>query len=245
MTTDRTDIPWGRGEGGATYRGFADAPPPLEAPRAALRRGPRRSAIAAGVLIAVGMGLGLGFLAKPNLRQPAATAPMRAVSPSTGVMGIEVNAPPPPAPIRSAGKLEVLPPSAADYAQRGLAPSYPALAQPAPMPLPVAPRLPSVITPALNQAPPVGGGEAACAAGRSRAAQMVCADPELAAADRELNQAYRRALRSGAPTEQLRDEQRDWLAIREDAARRSPRAVAEVYEQRIDELNQIADDGPG
>jgi uncharacterized protein len=74
---------------------------------------------------------------------------------------------------------------------------------------------------------------------------MVCEDPDLAAADRELNQAYRRALRSGAPVDQLRDEQRDWLAIREDAARHSPRALANVYEQRIDDLNEIADDGPG
>jgi uncharacterized protein YecT (DUF1311 family) len=84
-----------------------------------------------------------------------------------------------------------------------------------------------------------------CQAVHGRAAQMVCADPELSAADRELNQAYRRALRSGVPPEQLRADQRDWLAIREDAARRSPRAVASIYEQRIDELNQIADDGPG
>jgi uncharacterized protein len=84
-----------------------------------------------------------------------------------------------------------------------------------------------------------------CQTAGSLAAQMVCADPELSAADRELNQAYRRALRSGVPPEQLRQDQRDWLAIREDAARRSPRAVASIYEQRIDELNEIADDGPG
>jgi hypothetical protein len=43
----------------------------------------------------------------------------------------------------------------------------------------------------------------------------------------------------------VREEQRDWLTIREDAARRSPRAVANVYEQRIDELNRIAEDDPG
>jgi uncharacterized protein YecT (DUF1311 family) len=101
-----------------------------------------------------------------------------------------------------------------------------------------------VLPPGVDQATPQLAVVDACHAAGSRAAQMVCADPDLADADRELNQAYRRALRSGASPEQLRQDQRDWLAIREDAARRSPRAVASIYEQRIDELNQIADDGP-
>jgi uncharacterized protein YecT (DUF1311 family) len=84
----------------------------------------------------------------------------------------------------------------------------------------------------------------ACAGGR--AAEIVCSDPEFAAADRDLNRAYRRALRSGAVApEDLRADQREWLSLREDAARRSPRALADVYDQRIDELNRIAEDGPG
>ena len=88
--------------------------------------------------------------------------------------------------------------------------------------------------------------EGACAGGGGRAAQMVCSDPDLSAADRALNRAYRRAMRSGAaPPDDLRADQQDWLAIREDAARRSPDALARVYDQRIDELNQLADDGPG
>jgi uncharacterized protein YecT (DUF1311 family) len=93
-----------------------------------------------------------------------------------------------------------------------------------------------------SAAQPGAGADPACSGARGRAAQMVCADPELAADDRELNRAYRRALRSVSSPEQLRAEQRDWLAIREDAARRSPRAVASIYEQRIDELNRIADE---
>ena len=53
-------------------------------------------------------------------------------------------------------------------------------------------------------------------------------------------------MRSGAaPADQLRQDQRDWLDIREDAARRSPRAVMNLYEQRINELNDLADEGPG
>jgi uncharacterized protein len=75
---------------------------------------------------------------------------------------------------------------------------------------------------------------------------MVCEDPGLARADRRLQRAYERALRTGSvPPRELRDDQRDWLAIREDAAHRSPAAVRSVYEQRIDELNALAEDDPG
>jgi uncharacterized protein YecT (DUF1311 family) len=143
-------------------------------------------------------------------------------------MDIEVNSPAPTPPVRPAGKLEVLPPDLARSATPPAAASAPVFAPPGATPV-----------------PPLAAVEPACAAARSRAAQMVCGDPDLAAADRALNQAYRRALRSGAAPEQLRQDQFDWLAIREDAARRSPQAVASIYEQRIDELNQIAEDGPG
>jgi uncharacterized protein len=82
---------------------------------------------------------------------------------------------------------------------------------------------------------------------------MVCSDPDLAAQDREMARAYRRALAAGVSPAALRADQRDWLSIREDAARHSRRAVADIYRQRIDELNGIAsggddredEDGPG
>jgi uncharacterized protein YecT (DUF1311 family) len=198
-------------------------------------RAPRAMIVGAGVLGALGalaLGLALGFAVKPDLGTASTAAPMRPVGASQP-LSVEVNAPAAPAPVKPAGKLEVLPP---DMVQ--------ALAQPA--------RTYSSADATLRwsgeaQAQPVRsvGSAAPCGAAASRAAQMVCDDPDLAAADRELNQAYRRALRSGAPADQLRDDQRDWLAIREDAANRSPRALASVYEQRIDELNQVADDGPG
>ena len=73
---------------------------------------------------------------------------------------------------------------------------------------------------------------------------MVCEDPELAAADRRLSQAYRAAVAAGAPEEVLRDEQQDWLNLREDAAQRSRRAVADVYEQRIGDLERQLDEAP-
>jgi hypothetical protein len=191
-----------------------------------------------GVAGALAFGLLFGLWAKPNLGATGTAAPMQPVSAAQAAkMDVEVVPPVPPAPVpRPAGKLEVLPPGAAEAATRQVAFTAP-VAPAAPRPVSLDARL---------TAPPPRPAEAdPCANAGGRAAQMVCADPDLADADRELNRAYRRALRSGAPTDQLRDEQRDWLAIREEAARRSPHAVARIYEQRIDELNQIADEGPG
>ena len=232
MTTDPIGQPWG----GGTYHGFSQAPAEEAEPAPRAWRVPRTATIGAGVAAAVALGLALGFLSKPHLAQPTTPTPMRAVTPSAGgTLPVEVNAPAPPPPVRSAGKLEVLPPDLARSAPR-------------PLVAPMAPPAPAIVDaqPRYDApAPQLAAGDPACAGARSRAAQMVCNDPDLADADRELNRAYRRALRAGAYPDQLRADQRDWLAIREDAARHSPRAVASVYEQRIDELNRIADEGPG
>jgi uncharacterized protein YecT (DUF1311 family) len=214
--------------------------------------------VIAGVLAALALGLVLGFLTKPKLAPASAATPMRAVTPAAGTLDVEVNPATAPAAVRPAGKLEVLSPQMAHNAERAVPASGPAAA--AASPQPIVRQLPEVSPPARLPppqtlaaqpfAPPrfapsqTAPADPACSNLRSRAAQMVCADPDLAAADRELNRAYRRAMRSVGSPDQLRDEQRDWLAIREDAARRSPRAVASVYEQRIDELNQIADEDP-
>jgi uncharacterized protein YecT (DUF1311 family) len=80
-----------------------------------------------------------------------------------------------------------------------------------------------------------------CRYARSRAEDMVCADAGLAQADRVLERSYERAVAFGVPRRMLRDEQDDWLAIRENAARYSRSAVADVYRQRIRELNAMAD----
>lgn len=80
-----------------------------------------------------------------------------------------------------------------------------------------------------------------CAEAPSLAAQMVCRDPALAAADRRMRRAYDEALAAGVPAEILALEQSDWRDIREMAAQRSPRAVASIYRQRTDELRMMAD----
>jgi uncharacterized protein YecT (DUF1311 family) len=240
MTTDRTDVILGRplggqplrgpAMGGGTYRGGVSiGPAGAAAPlRPAGWRRPAARTVGLGVAGALALGLAFGFWAKPNLGGTGTATPMQPVTAAQAAkMDIEVAPPVLPSPVpRAPGKLEVLPPGAASVA-------------------PAAPRPVSFDARLTAPAPQTTGADPACANAGGRAAQMVCADPDLADADRELNRAYRRALRSGVPTDQLRDEQRDWLAIREEAARRSPRAVARIYEQRIDELNQIAEDGPG
>jgi uncharacterized protein YecT (DUF1311 family) len=256
MPTDRVGDPWPE----TTYNGFSEPPPPP--PRRPRRLPPvsgRNLALGAGAAIAAGLLLGLW--AKPDFGKDPGAAAERAAPP----VPIEVGKPPPPEPLRSAGKLEVLSP---DQATSGLAASAPppaAYLPGPPPPLPQVARTPSYAAarpqplavdppradpprPAPMADPAAGRAGFDCSAARSAAEAMVCADPELAAADRELTRAYRRALQSGAPPGAIRADQRDWLNIREDAARHSRRALASVYQQRIDELNATADgpdDGPG
>ena len=77
-----------------------------------------------------------------------------------------------------------------------------------------------------------------CRYARTRAEMMVCEDPRLAAADRRLAAAFRRAVDSGVPYGPLRRQQDRWLAARERAAV-SPEAVHMVYQQRIAELENM------
>jgi uncharacterized protein YecT (DUF1311 family) len=155
-----------------------------------------------------------------------------------------------PAP-RSAGPLEVLPPDLASAAARPAPPPITRYADEGSLPMiEAAPRTHRVAaTPPAIDAPvphvaaaPAAQASFDCSAATPGAEQLVCSDPSLAAADRRLARAYRRAIEAGLPMDELRTEQGDWLVIREDAARHSPRAVQNIYEQRIQELNDMADD---
>ena len=157
-----------------------------------------------------------------------------------------VMAEPPPAPPPPPGPpLETLPPDMVEPPP-GLAPPPPEPPPaPIPRPAPAPPRAPQA--PWAPQAPvaadPVWGVERPsfdCRNAGSLAEEMVCTDAVLAAADRHMARAYRRAERSGAPIEALREDQDQWLAYREEAALRSPRAVAAAYDRRIGELEAIA-----
>jgi uncharacterized protein YecT (DUF1311 family) len=198
-----------------------------------------------GAGAAVALGLVVGLWARPDFGATHDTdAAERAATP----MAIQVNKPQPPQPPTEAdGKLEVLPPDAASASQRAqnqnlwgsilseLAPPPPL--PPAPQETP--PRM-AELTPPAWPAPARPTPEASdCTAG-GLADQMVCADVGLAEADREMNRAYGRALRAGISPSALGADQRDWLGIREEAAHHSRRALAQVYRQRIDELNAAA-----
>lgn len=188
----------------------------------------------AGVAGALVLGLVFGFWAKPELGRSPARAPMQPVR----TMAIEIAAPPPQPTPQPVGKLEVLP---QDLAQMSARAAQAAQSLPPPPPLPVQPAaLPRLAVPSPQPARAAFD----CAGAASLGERMVCEDTGLAAADRRMSRAYRRALDSGAPADQLREDQRDWLDIREVAARRSPGAVAAIYRQRIAELEELADDPP-
>ncbi len=82
-------------------------------------------------------------------------------------------------------------------------------------------------------------------AGRDPGAALVCADPALGAAERQLTRAYQGARAAGVPDAQLQREQQRWLAARSAAAREAPWAVHDVYLARIAELNGMAHDAHG
>jgi uncharacterized protein YecT (DUF1311 family) len=244
MPTDRFGEPWSE----TTYNGFSGAPEPPRRRRLPPVTG-RNVAIGAGAAIA--LGLVVGLWARPDFGKDPSEAAERRATP----VPIEINKPPPP-PVRSAGKLEVLPPdeAAAANAPAASSGSSAIFILGPPTPVAQAVRAPAhadvPARPLPTASPPADRAGFDCAGARSAAEAMVCGDSDLAAVDRELARAYRRALQSGsAAPSAIRADQRDWLAIREDAARHSRRALANVYQQRIEELNAIADgaddDGPG
>lgn len=238
---------------------YDDEEPPLTMePREEPPPPPRRSGRAlllGGIAVACVLGAVIGVMARPQLigmgtkPPPAIAAPERQMDIVTDRMDPE---PPPPAPVPSE-RLETLPPDMAAAAPRPPPAAEPEWPRDTSIP-PLSPRAPDAPeAPWAPEAPvardPAWRGPTAraerpsfdCSRTRSQAEDMVCSDPALAASDRQMARAFQRALRAGVPPGQLRAEQNDWLDIRDDAARRSPRALAAVYDQRIEELNAMAD----
>lgn len=226
-----------------------DGEPPLTLERRDPAPAPRRigrKAMLGGVAVACVLGVGLGLAARPQLitdlmphtpMQPAAPAqPERQ-------MDVVMAEPPPAVPPPPGPPLETLPPEMAGPPLPASPPEPPLapIARPAPL-APLAPEAPWAPDAPIAREPP--GSERPsfdCRDAASLAEEMVCTDAVLAAADRHMARAYRRAERSGAPYEQLRADQDAWLAYREEAALRSPRAVASAYDRRIAELEAIAE----
>lgn len=82
-------------------------------------------------------------------------------------------------------------------------------------------------------------------ANRDPGQALVCADPSLGAADRQLARAYQGARAAGVSDAQLQHQQQRWLAARSAAAREAPWAVHDVYLARIAELNGQAREANG
>ncbi|MBP7817590.1 MAG: DUF1311 domain-containing protein [Phenylobacterium sp.] len=180
-----------------------------------------RPMVLAGVGGACVLGLAVGILARPELapdtRAPGSMKPVEQ-------MQIEIDRDE-PLPAVNGAKLELLPP--------GLKISAPALPPPR-----------AEVPPPRATAPPIQTGAQGpsfdCADSVSAAEELVCGDAALAAQDRRLAGAWRRALDAGIPMHRLRRQQQRWLDAREDAARHAPEEVADLYDQRIQELDDVA-----
>ena len=188
-----------------------------------------RPMILTGIGGACVLGLALGLLARPQLaedtRAPGSMQPVDQVQ-------IEIDRDE-PLPEVSGGKLELLP---AGVKATRAAPALPALPALPPVALPV-----SEIQPPVRQTQPMARGPSFdCARSASAAEELVCNDETLAAQDRRLASAWRRAMDSGIPMHRLRRQQQRWLDAREDAARHAPEEVADLYDQRIQELDEVA-----
>jgi len=252
MTID----PKGEPLSGTTYGGFSGR---RSAERPVAHRAPGRSRamLIGGVAGALVLGVGFGLLMRPQLigsKPPAAAVPSAATapaiepaSPGAGQVPIAVNAPPAPAPIpRAPGKLQTLPPEMAAAARAQVQPQTVTVQQPAAVADADASAASAAAAPETATRAPAPRLQASfdCATARPGAEEMICSDASLATEDRRMARAYRRALGSGVDPQDLRQEQRDWVAIREDAARHSQQALADVYDQRIRELNAIGDSAP-
>jgi len=211
-----------------------EPPPPPRAPGPARR--PRQGVIAVGVLMACLLGLVGGYAMRPVLNEETGSGAPRRVVPlpqEPQGLGIQVLPGGVPQPQDNALEAQAPPPDlpdpapASEEAARNAPPAPVAIAEP-PQPA-TAPPSRGVSRPSFD-----------CRYARSRAEQMVCADPELAAADRRMSQAYRQALTAGVPHQTLDRQQAAWMAAREDAARFGPAAVADVYGERTAELQGMA-----
>ncbi|MDB5425694.1 MAG: hypothetical protein JWQ29_3110, partial [Phenylobacterium sp.] len=226
---------------GAAAPVAASAPVRGEVPREEPVRGSLSPDAKFGIVLsivgALGLGIAIGVWATPMLR-PANTFLPPEPAPSLALSVTRPSETPAPAAIEAA-------PSDPEAASENALAAEPVAA-------PVSAKAAARISPspqrlkktARNDAAPAPKDVGGCKPDGSRAEIAICADPSIAAADEDMQRAFQRALKAGAPARTLQAEQKEWLNVREDAARRSPGDLADAYAQRVAELNAIADDPP-
>lgn len=185
----------------------------LSGPR---RLGFVRPVVGACIVASLGVSLGFGVLAMRNLGKAEAEPPTVYAMQSLTVP-VEVAAAT-PAPAPASAPMEVLP----DDMARGSARAV----------VPVAP--PIAAEPARRADPGF-----TCRRPDTPSEKVVCADASLAALHRGMIRAFNDAVKAGVPYDTLRQDQDDWLRVREDAARYEPDGVAGMYRQRIAELKDM------
>jgi uncharacterized protein YecT (DUF1311 family) len=83
-----------------------------------------------------------------------------------------------------------------------------------------------------------------CRLGESQADYQVCAFPMVAAADQDLQRAYREARSAGVPQEQLKADEAAWQQARETASHRSATELEIAYRTRIAHVEALASEAP-
>jgi uncharacterized protein YecT (DUF1311 family) len=226
---------------GGGARASAAAPPPSRGWR--LKAG--LAAVVAGALLALFLTpvADLRPASPPRPPAPAAPAALAAVGPlpdwvvePAGPVAPRASDSPRPATSTetaspgSARAAQARPATAARSRARRTAPR-PAAPTPAKLAVQLpAPPPPQPLTPSFD-----------CASATGAAELRVCGNSRLAAADRAVAAAYRRAETAGVSTRRLRRQQKSWLAARDRTAEDQPEALVELYERRMDELHLQAE----
>lgn len=180
------------------------------------RRRIARPLMGAGLAVAMGVAFGFGVLALRNyetssLLEPSDTASL--------AIPMEIAAPEAqPAPAAASAPMDVLPDDRS------------AAARP---PVPTSAASDRSVT---HRADPAFS----CRRQDTQSERLVCGDAELRRLDRAMNRAFDKAVAAGVPYRSLRQDQDDWLRVREDAAQHEPDGVAGMYRQRIAELQEMA-----
>jgi hypothetical protein len=180
------------------------------------------------------VGLALGLWLRPTVdqafgRRAPSPAPLAVASVTPAPPQIDTSAIDVPAPAKQTAAAMSLQIATSPGQAEAPASTAPRAADPPAAPAKAADKAATKATAKVAAAP-------SCAPGGSKADQMVCADPALAAADHDLRKAAERAANAGGDPDQV-----DWLVTREAAARRSPQALKEAYLRHTAYLEGLAE----